>query len=1399
MKRREPTTHKKHRAIWILAYCLVVAATVTGQATAMGLDVPTKTVILEFEEGRLIATPAAVEGYLQVQTIAGVEKITALPGVLQLQHCVRAASGVRELKGPYRVTIIEAQFEKLQFPLLDPIPHVAYITDDENGELIGENSAAWFPPQDKLDFCTDDQKVWHWAAAPTLRPEEVIEGDPCSYLNWNSVDADMDMPQAWAITRGSPAVLIAVLDNGFDWKHPEFGAEFPPYACTTAESLFYFSSGVFYTNPNEQPGDASGDPVAVPGVANYDDDHDGIIDEDSLGRGSNNDAEADVIIGEVDDVVGKTIYDYSASWPPGSLVNRWLYIDGGNVLGTRVRIQSNTINSVTTDSFCVVIEEEWPPICFDDWSSRFNTNPTYRIGDGFSNNEVVEDHWIDDEGWLNDLPNDDDENGAEDDVHGYDFYDDPNGGGASACAHEDYTGVDNDVFTHGSHGSGMLTHLATVLSAGRLMGAAPNIKVLPVRVGANPWASRINRCDGGGFSPLHMAEGIRYALTFHPDIIVTAMGPNKFEVVADALSAAGAAGVVCVNGAGNSGPADEHWLAPIEPPVVLVGGTNQRGEVWDEWVVEDPGYPPRHNITSYGPFVTVSARAAGLRIAVPWGSRYDTQSGTSFAGPIVAGIAALVKSAYPHMQRDDIIWMLKRGVDPIVYQDPIFVGKLGTGRVNGYRALTLYGNVAVGADTTWTHELWVGGDVLVPAGKTLTLAAGTTVNVAIDDLLSAGASGTQVEFVINGTMIIEGTPSAPVTFKVFEEGGESTEYVFNTVVSSTTFTMDNLPSQVAKYVNVSGGSGLSYTGAPYAAVALDYNGDGRGDLLTTSMDDFVRLFLGRAPSSEDPDAPTFMWSETLPSPPTGARAVVVGDYDNDGDEDIFVAHGTTPKLYHNLGGSFADSTAALGLAGLADMSMAASWFDYDRDGWLDLYVVRGTATGAPTCASVGGLQHRLFRNATRNGAGFVDVTEASGLTGIADIASLSVCASDIDGDHDMDLFVAAASSMGVGANSLLLMNDGAGHLVDKMDDRVAGTVESCPAAEWADMDNDGNPDLVVASDSGAPRILYNSGTGTFLGDAEVLEAPEGQSSVKVFDQDLDGWLDVLTLPRNAQESCRLLTSLRGVGGSGFVETTRGAGLADLGSATAAVAGDFNGDGDPDLFLGRPTASSKFMYRCGDHSGGAAPEHNYLKLKLNAPEFANNAQGIGARVSVFAGELVQTRSPDGGSGRGSQGDRTLVFGLGDYDGPISAKVTWPGGWETSVSWPTPPATVQIITDDTTPAVNNALTTCLADPSTGDLTWEFTWDTSVSCDPALDVVTLEQVGLPCLPGYTTLTVGSGIAHTYESKASGGYRHKFILVESCFAGCKMKYTMTSLVGPRGTSSPQQSKRIDACLSPQ
>ncbi|MCX6641150.1 MAG: S8 family serine peptidase [bacterium] len=240
---------------------------------------------------------------------------------------------------------------------------------------------------------------------------------------------------------------------------------------------------------------------------------------------------------------------------------------------------------------------------------------------------------------------DDDQNGFIDDVRGWDFVDNDNNPTPGSI--DDY---------HGTHTAGLV---GAVMNNGRgVVGMAPSCKVMPVRTGA------------GGYITNGL-EGIVYAAYNGANVISLSWGgsePNSFEqdVISDALLQ----GCVIVAAAGNDGNSALHYPAAYEG-VMAVASTN-----------------PNDNLSSFsnrGSWITVCAPGQQILSLIPSG--YGTAYGTSMSTPLVAGIAALVKSYYPDWTAQQIYNQIEFTADDITARYPILDGLVGTGRVNAFRAL----------------------------------------------------------------------------------------------------------------------------------------------------------------------------------------------------------------------------------------------------------------------------------------------------------------------------------------------------------------------------------------------------------------------------------------------------------------------------------------------------------------------------------------------------------------------------------------------------------------------------------------------------------------------------------------------------------------------------------------
>lgn len=411
--------------------------------------------------------------------------------------------------------------------------------------------------------------------------------------------------------------------------------------------------------------------------------------------------------------------------------------------------------------------------------------------------------------------------------------------------------------------------------------------------------------------------------------------------------------------------------------------------------------------------------------------------------------------------------------------------------------------------------------------------------------------------------------------------------------------------------------------------------------------------------------------------------VATGDYDNDGDVDMYVTCYGANVLYRNNGnGTFTDVTAA---AGVDDprWSSSAAFADYDHDGDLDLFVcnyIDFTLKGNKQCfaptgepdycapASYRPVPDRLFRN-EGNGK-FTDVTQTAGI-GAAFGPGLGVICADFNGDGLTDIYVAND-----GAANLLWLNQGNGKFVE--DGLMAGAAYSADGVARAgmgitagDFDNDGDEDLLVTNLTKEGSTLYrNDGKGNFH-DATTefaLSQPSFLSTgfgVVWFDYDNDGWLDLFA----ANGAVTLLPALRGQpfpfhqknqlfhneAGRGFREMTSSAGTAlQLSEVSrAAVSGDIDNDGAVDLLVTNNNGPVRLLLN------QATDGQHWLQVKLSGA--GDNRDSIGARVSVLrkGQSALWGRVHTDGSYL-SASDPRVHFGLGSKADLEGVLVIWPGG-------------------------------------------------------------------------------------------------------------------------------------------
>ena len=414
-----------------------------------------------------------------------------------------------------------------------------------------------------------------------------------------------------------------------------------------------------------------------------------------------------------------------------------------------------------------------------------------------------------------------------------------------------------------------------------------------------------------------------------------------------------------------------------------------------------------------------------------------------------------------------------------------------------------------------------------------------------------------------------------------------------------------------------------------------------------------------------------------------AMGVAVGDYDNDGDPDLAVTGYGRSVLFRNDGdGTFADVTHIAGVANQGKWGSSAAWFDFDKDGLLDLVVVNyldwspenNLYCGEPKPGyrsychpnKYQGQEPTLYRNL--GGGRFESVSEASALGAKAG-NGLGVVCFDFDLDGWTDVFVANDSM-----ENFLFRNLGDGTFEETA--FLAGVAlgengqaEAGMGVDAGDYDNDGRPDLYITHlDYEFDRLYRNGGQGEFS-DATF----EGGIGYKTFDLsgfgtrfvdvDNDGWLDLFVANGHVLDNIELFHEGTRYAERKLLFRNRNGKFeevgADLGEALstprvsrAAAFADYDNDGDVDVLVANNGQSPQLLR----NEGGNA--RNWLQVALVGT--TSSRDGIGAAVTVWTGGRFQVMQRTGGGSYQAAHDPRMHFGLGSALTVAAVEVSWPSG-------------------------------------------------------------------------------------------------------------------------------------------
>ncbi len=471
---------------------------------------------------------------------------------------------------------------------------------------------------------------------------------------------------------------------------------------------------------------------------------------------------------------------------------------------------------------------------------------------------------------------------------------------------------------------------------------------------------------------------------------------------------------------------------------------------------------------------------------------------------------------------------------------------------------------------------------------------------------------------------------------------------------------------------------------------LDYDQDGDLDLYILNGSKVVGFAEGNYPRNafyrNDGTAFTDITQATGLGDTGWGMGCTVADYDNDGDPDIYITNYGKNVLYNNQGdGTFKDVTdyAAVGDDGFGT---GCTFFDYNSDGYLDLYVANYVDfkhfidTTPNKSYTWKGLRVHFGPRGMKGGADvfyhnngdgtFSDLTLEAQLVDTDKLYGMGASSGDYDNDGDQDLFVANDTgpnylyqNQGDGTFKEIAWAVGAAY-------SESGEAQGCMGIAYGDYDNDGYQDILVTNFWEQTNTLYHNDAGTFFSDRS-FDSGVGEASFRFlawgtefFDFDNDGdkdlfvanghlfpQLDRANLGVSYAQTNQLFENL-GDGNFNEVSQSSGQGLDVKKVSRGASFGDFDNDGDIDIFVLNLNDLPTLLRNEGGN------KNNWLLVKTVGTK--SNRDGIGAKIKIHYGTHRQISEVRSGSSYLSQNDLRVHFGLGQNDTIDLLEIIWPSG-------------------------------------------------------------------------------------------------------------------------------------------